>query len=338
MDCLWNGHRDITQGGYCWSIDGNTAVDATKLAYGHVFVLLAGASAKQVGHPDADRLIDDVTAVIDRHFWDDDKGLLREEFNQDWSTFSTYRGMNANMHGVAALLAAFETTGREIYLDRAGRILDFFVGQIAPSHHWRIPEHYTEDWKLDRDYAGNPMFRPAGTTPGHSLELGRLLIQHWDLSGRPQDEPLARARNLIERALDDACLPEGGVCYTLDYSGKIAIRDRYWWPVAEAIGAISTLQRVDPLDNDEIWYRKLWQFADDHLIDHKFGGWYAELDESGQPVQSQFLGKPDIYHSLQAVLLPLAGSISRLVASLKDTADSALSGGSSESEGRRFIF
>ena len=322
MACLWNGHRDTTHGGYCWSIDGKTAVDATKLAYGHVFVLLAGASARQVGHPDADRLIDDVTAVIDRHFWDDDKGLLREEFSQDWSTFSNYRGMNANMHGVEALLAAFEATGREIYLNRAGRILDFFVCQIASSHHWRIPEHYTGGWQLDRDYTGDPMFRPAGTTPGHSLELGRLLIQHWDLSGRPQDQSLVRARNLIERALDDAWLPEGGLCYTLDYSGEIGIRDRYWWPVAEAIGAISTLQRIDPREGDEIWYRKFWRFADEHFIDHDTGGWYPELDEAGKPVEHQFLGKPDIYHSLQAVLLPLAGSPSKLIASSKNNAGS----------------
>ena len=227
MDCLWNGHRDTKHGGYVWSIEGNMAADASKLAYGHVFVLLAGASARQAGHPDADRLIDDVTAVIDRHFWDDDHGLLREEFHQDWSPLSTYRGMNANMHGVEALLAGFEATGRKIYLDRAGRILDFFVGRIAPQHHWRIPEHYSEDWQLDRAYAGNPMFRPAGTTPGHSLELGRLLIQHWDLAGRPQDQAPERARKLIEQALDDAWLAEGGLCYTLDYTGEIAIRDRY---------------------------------------------------------------------------------------------------------------
>ena len=93
-------------------------------------------------------------------------------------------------------------------------------------------------------------------------------MQHWDLSGRPQNQAPERARKLIERALDDAWLAEGGLCYTLDYSGQIAIRDRYWWPVAEAIGAISTLQLIDPCESDEIWYRKLWQFADGHFVDH----------------------------------------------------------------------
>jgi len=42
-----------------------------------------------------------------------------------------------------------------------------------------------ENWTVDPGYSGNPMFRPAGTTPGHSFELGRLMLQHWELSGKP---------------------------------------------------------------------------------------------------------------------------------------------------------
>jgi sulfoquinovose isomerase len=158
--------------------------DDTKLAYGHVFVLLAAASALSVGHDAAPRLLADIDAVIDRHFWDDSAGRLREEYRADWQGFSTYRGMNANMHGTEAFLAAFEATGQAKYLDRAGRILDFFTGQMAAQHHNRIPEHYTESWQVDPAYHGNPMFRPAGTTPGHALEFARLLVQYWDLSGR----------------------------------------------------------------------------------------------------------------------------------------------------------
>ena len=194
-----------------------TSLDGRKLAYGHVFVLLAGASAKMAGHPDADALISDVSATLDQHFWDDEHGLFIDEWNRDWTPFSTYRGMNANMHGVEAMLTAFEATGQEVFLNRAGRILDFFTRKIAPDHNWRLPEHYTADWQVDPTYAGDPMFRPAGTTPGHSFELGRLLLQYWDLIGRPEDSSPTHARRLIEQALTDAWDWErGGLAYTLD--------------------------------------------------------------------------------------------------------------------------
>lgn len=310
MAFLWSRHRDTVHGGYVWALDDAGVSDDQKLAYGHVFVLLAGASAKLAGHPDADRLIADVSDVLDRHFWEEGAGLFCDEFSRDWTPFSTYRGFNANMHGVEALLAAYEATGERGYLDRAGRILEFFTARIAPAYSFRLPEHYTPDWQPDFDYAGNPMFRPRGTTPGHSFEMGRLLIQWWDQMGRPEDHSLANARALIETALSDAWLPGGGFAYTLDYDGQVQVADRYWWPLTEAIGAVATLLKVDPQPSDLIWYRTLWAAASDLFIDHDRGGWFPEVDAEGRPTARQFHGKPDIYHALQADLMPLAPGVS----------------------------
>lgn len=316
MAALNRHHRDPVHGGFFWSFTPDGPADATKLAYGHVFVLLAAASALHAGHPDAPALLDEADAVLSARFWDDTHGLFADEFTRDWQPFSTYRGMNANMHGIEALLAAHEATGAAHFLTRAGRILDFFVTRMAPAYGWRLPEHYDDQWRPDPDYRGNPMFRPAGTTPGHSLEIARLAIQHWDLAGRPEDGTPIRARALIETALHDAWLPGGGLAYTLGEGGRVAVADRYWWPVAEGIGALTALMRIDPQPADAEWYAGLWAFAEAHLIDAARGGWFPELDAHLRPVARQFHGKPDIYHALQADLLPLAPGVSRLLATL----------------------
>lgn len=311
MRALWHLHRDPLHGGYVWAVDGRAVTDGRKLAYGHVFVLLAAASAMEVGHPDAARLMRDVLEVLEEHFWEEGSGLYRDEWNRDWTPFSTYRGMNANMHGAEALLAAHEATGEAVHLERAGRILDTFTARIAPAEGWRIPEHYSEDWQIDRAYSGNPMFRPAGTTPGHSFEFARLLLQWWDLSGRRGDAP-GRARALAQQAMADAWLPDtGGIAYTLDFEGRVAIADRYWWPVTEAIGTVAMLLKADPREGDEDWYRALWHFAEAHFIDHARGGWFPEIGADGKPVSTIFTGKPDIYHSIQAALFPLTSGVSR---------------------------
>ncbi|MCK0139902.1 AGE family epimerase/isomerase [Aliiroseovarius sp. F47248L] len=320
MDYLWEYHRDTDHGGYMWALDGNVEHDDRKLAYGHMFVLLAGASAKLAGHPDADRLIDDVTAVLDQKFWEDDAGLFADEWNRDWSPFSTYRGMNANMHGVEALLTAYEATGRDRYLEQAAGVLQFFTGNIGPAENWRLPEHYSQTWQIDRSYSGNSMFRPAGTTPGHSFELARLLLQHWDLRGRPDDGSPDVAWALTERALTDAWDAEkGGLFYTLDFNGAPAIRDRYWWPVTEAIGVLASFLKLGGSKMQSDWYARLWQFADIHFIDHERGGWYPEIDEADHPTVTQFNGKPDIYHAVQACLFPLTPHLSRMAVNLGGT-------------------
>jgi len=304
MAFLWNKHRDTKYGGYCWSVQDDHFDDTTKLAYGHVFVLLAGASARLVNHPHADRLINDISPVLDTHYWEPGAGLLCDEYRQDWSTFSSYRGLNANMHGVEAMLSAFEATGNTDWLTRAGSILEFFVGKIATQHQWRMPEHYKDTWQIDANYSGNPMFRPAGSTPGHSFELARLQLQHWDLSGRTDPNTAAQARALIETAHADAWRSDGGYVYTLKANGEVDIPDRYWWPLTEAIGAYASLLKLDTQPQDETRYRQLWRFAANHFIDTEHAGWLPEIDEKAEPTFTQFAGKPDIYHALQATLFP----------------------------------
>jgi mannose/cellobiose epimerase-like protein (N-acyl-D-glucosamine 2-epimerase family) len=312
MTYLAKHHRDPGNGGYFWAVDGATITDSTKLAYGHVFVLLAASSARLAGHPNAPALLDDAAEVIETRFWNEAEGRLADEFTADWQPFSGYRGMNANMHGVEAMLAAFEATGDSLWLYRAGRILEFFTDEMPAAWDWRIPEHYQTDWTVDHGYkTDNPIFRPEGTTPGHSLEWARLLLQHWDLSDRPDNGAEARARKLIYRALEDAWLPQGGLAYTLGMKGEIDIATRFWWPVTEAIGAVSALLKIGGSDQDEEWYRRLWTFSDTHLIDHARGGWFPELDDAGQPAETQFTGKPDIYHALQAGLYALTPGLSR---------------------------
>jgi mannose/cellobiose epimerase-like protein (N-acyl-D-glucosamine 2-epimerase family) len=322
MRALWTWHRDPDHGGYVWAVRGPKAQDTRKLAYGHVFVLLAAASASEVGHDDAPRLLADIASVLERHFWDDTVGRLREEFAREWQPLSRYRGMNANMHGVEAFLAAYEATGQEVWLDRAGRILDFFTRQMAGAHDHRIPEHYTQDWQVDPAYRGDPVFRPPGTTPGHSLEFARLLLQHWDLTGRGDATALPRARALVTTALADAWLPDGGLAYTLAPGGAVDQSVRLWWPVTEGLAALAMLQKLDPQPQDAAWYARLNAFARAHFIDTRHGGWHPELGADGLPAASIFSGKPDIYHALQADLLALGPGVSRVFDGLRTVSES----------------
>jgi mannose/cellobiose epimerase-like protein (N-acyl-D-glucosamine 2-epimerase family) len=240
---------------------------------------------------------------------------VAEEFTRDWKPFDTYRGQNSNMHLTEALMAAFEATGREEFLSMAERVADLIVRRHAAENGWRLPEHFDSDWRLDRDYSGSPVFRPYGTTPGHWLEWARLLLQLWELGSRHLDWLPDAARALFIQAVTDGWdHDKGGFYYTLDWDGQPRIRDRYWWPCTEAIGAAHFLRTVTQDALFEEWYRRLWSFCARHFIDRRNGGWFPQLGEDLRPNTGPFYGKPDIYHALQACLIPLlptTGSITR---------------------------
>ena len=150
------------------------------------------------------------------------------------------------------------------------------------------------------------MFRPFGYTPGHGLEWARLALQLWALGERRLDWLADASQNLFAQALAQGWdFERGGLYYTVEYDGSPRVRDRLWWPICEGIGAARFLSALDGSGPYEAWYRRLWDFAARRLIDRRNGGWFAQLDESLQPVARYFVGKPDIYHALQACLIPL---------------------------------
>ena len=306
MDFLWNAHRDITHGGYVWGVGG----DERKQAYGHAVVLLAASSAKLVGHPDADRLLADVTEVLATRFWEKDVGASAEEFGRDWSRISGYRGQNSNMHLTEATMAAFEATGNRLYLDWAESIATHIVKRSAPAAGWMIPEHFDERWEIVRDFSDGDVFRPYGMCPGHSLEWTRLLLQLWELGGRRLDWLPEAAKALFARATSDGWDAEhGGFFYTMGWDGKPHHRHLLFWPVAEGVGAAAFLNEIDGAPEYEVWYRRIWDFIAAEMIDWENGAWRTEPVFADKPL---FTGKPDIYHALQACLIPLlptSGSI-----------------------------
>ena len=54
------------------------------------------------------------------------------------------------MHTVEAFLAVADAIKEEKYRVRAGRIIDHVIGW-ASANDWRIPEHFTKEWKADLD-------------------------------------------------------------------------------------------------------------------------------------------------------------------------------------------
>jgi mannose/cellobiose epimerase-like protein (N-acyl-D-glucosamine 2-epimerase family) len=309
MDTLWRRHRDIQHGGYFWSFDAQGPRERDKLAYGHGFVLLAGASAKVAGHPQADRLIADITQVLNARFWEASHGASAEEFREDWTAFSDYHGQNANMHLTEALMAAFEATGDANYLAKAESVADLILRRRAAEAEWRVPEHYRADWSVDWDYRGSDMFRPYGYTPGHALEWTRLALQLWALGGQRLAWLPQAAERLFAEAVEQGWdVANGGLYYTLNYDGSPRVRDRLWWPICEGIGAAHFLSALDEKGTSEHWYRRFWNFAARRLIDPRHGGWFAHLDDGLRPIPGYFGGKPDIYHALQALLIPLYGT------------------------------
>jgi sulfoquinovose isomerase len=287
-----------------------------KEAYSHSFVLLAAASATMAERPGGPPLLDAIIEIVERHFWSEEEGACVESWDRAWREPEAYRGANANMHMVEACLAAGDATGDATWSQRALRIAERLVQDVAARNDWRVVEHFDAAWNPLPDYNRAEVrhpFRPFGVTPGHGLEWSRLLLQIRGPSWLTE-----AAEGLFVRAVADGWDDARGFVYTTDFDGQPVVTDRLHWVLAEGIGAAAALHAVTGAEEYDRWYQRFWDFADAWFRDRERGSWRHELDERLQPSERTWAGKPDVYHALQATLLPRLPVTPSLAGALRD--------------------
>ena len=307
---LVSRYADGVNGGWFSSLDpSGNVIDFTKANYAHAHALLATASAVAAGLPGADSAFMAAAAAIDQHFWSDAEGCALENWSADFSELEAYRGANSNMHSVEAYLAAGDVTGNPVWHVRAASIADRLINGYARANAWRIPEHYDENWQPLPDYNAdrrNDQFRPYGTTPGHSFEWARLLLTLEAGQPAPPAWLLEAATALFDTAVADAWQRDGhpGLIYTVDTDGQPLVTARMHWVACEAVLAADALHRRTGEERFAAVAAQWWGEIDRYFLDRKNGGWWQELAPDMIPAASTWSGKPDIYHSYQALLLP----------------------------------
>ncbi len=301
--------QDQANGGWFPSVDGEGGPGAGKACYDHAFVMLAASSAALAERPGARGLLEAAAAVFEQRFWDEAAGMCVDTWDTTWERLDPYRGVNGNMHAVEAMLAVADVLGDESWRARAVRIVERVVGW-GWDNKWRIPEHFDANWVSDleynRDRPDDP-FKPYGATVGHGLEWARLFLHLEAALGREApDWLLEGAERLFDRAVTDGWAVDGqpGFVYTTDWDGAPIVHDRMHWVAAEAVSTASALHARTGQRRYADLYALWWEYIASALIDPVHGSWHHQLDPQNRVISTVWPGKPDLYHAVQATLIP----------------------------------
>lgn len=249
--------------------------------------------------------------MVERHFWRDDDGLVVDVWDRRWRELEPYRGLNANMHMVEALLAAADVTGAAIWRRRAARVTERVVHGWARQNRWRPPEHYDETWRPVLDYntgeRAHP-FRPYGVTIGTCWN-GRASPCTWALRSETRHPPgLCPTRHLCSTGLwttdGPQTAPRGSSTpwtSTARRSSAAACTgsSRKGSPPARRC----TASRVRLASATRT--TRGGKYTRRSVVDAEHGSWHHELDPSNHPASTVWQGKPDVYHAVQATLVPM---------------------------------
>ena len=162
-----------------------------------------------------------------------------------------YRGVNANMHTVEALLAAGDVTGDAVWHERAGpRSPPRVVHGWARGNDWRIPEHFDAAWTplldFNRDQPAHP-FRPYGATVGSRPRVvAAASLASTARSGRPprpgSSTPPSRCSTAPSPTAGRRAAHPGSSTPPTSRAGRSS-GNRMHWVVAEAVSTATVLHR-----------------------------------------------------------------------------------------------
>lgn len=286
---------DPEHGGWYWEVDRRGRPrDPDKYTYGHAFAILALSEFRRAfGEAEAVEAARRTFDVLEAHAYDPHHGGYRSRFSRDWSHPEEMRSQNPQMHLVEALLALYEVTEEERYLERAAELCRLMNDKLFDHAHGCLPEFFHDDWSDFPEYRGDPV------EPGHQMEWAWLLLRVY--AYRPEDAFFERARQMVAFAWEHGWDREfGGFYTTLSRTGEVRNPQKSFWQQCEGVMAPLWLWGHTKEEEHRSIFEQAARYSFEHFVDREFGGWFGGLSRENQPARGHKGGpwKAD-YHPVQ---------------------------------------
>ena len=273
-----------------------TPIDDGRDLYAHAFIIFAmawglratgdQAAARQAA---AREMADHTLAFLDDRLAHP-AGGFHEGLDAEGKVADGPRRQNPHMHLLEAVLAMYEATSDDAYLDRAAELVALARARFVVDGSLR--EYFADDLTPAPGDAGRIV------EPGHHFEWVWLLHQFARLSG--DAGVLALAGDLYGFAVTHGIYAaSGGVLDQVSAQGEVLKAGRRLWPQLEALKAHAARATVDGAAA-----ARIAPLAATVLRDHlqgADGAWREHLDALGAPLVDD-LPASSLYHVMMAVV------------------------------------
>jgi mannose-6-phosphate isomerase len=250
--------------------------------YSHAFALLAIASyVEATGKREALALADATLVFLDRHMASPDGGFVEQLPAADDT-----RRHNPHMHLFEALLALWECSRDQRYLDRAQHLFELFASRFFRPDCGALVEYYTADLAPAEGIRGQLV------EPGHHYEWIWLLRRFEAATGGHVDRYIDALYAHADRHGFDE---DGLIVDEVLAEGGHHRRSRRIWPITEAIKAnLLEAERGRPQSAAKA-AALTTLLRERFLLSDPAGGWIDRLDAKGRRA-SEFMPASTFYH------------------------------------------
>jgi mannobiose 2-epimerase len=273
---------DKEHGGVYWSVDykGEPA-DTKKQVYAMAFALYGMSEYYRCRQSVlAQELSIHLFNTIEKYSYDPVKGGYLEAFARDWQPIQDLRlsskdanekkTMNTHLHVLEAYTSLYKNWPDTLLKTRIESLIDNFLEHIIDTNTHHLVLFFDEQWNR----------KSETISYGHDIEAAWLLYEAAEAIGNKELlQKTAAMAIAIANAAAEGLDKDGGLWYEYDLQENHLIKEKHWWPQAEAmVGFFNAWQ----LSNDKkfIDYSiNAWRFVQQHVLDKQYSEWYWGIQE-----------------------------------------------------------
>jgi mannobiose 2-epimerase len=293
-------------GGIYWTVDykGNP-LDTKKQIYALAFAVY-GLSEFYISskNEEAKKLAIDLYHKIIEHSYDNENGGYIEALTRDWKEINDLRlskkdanekkSMNTHLHILEAFTNLYRIWTNENLEERITELVFIFLKHIIDPKTHHLILFFDEKWNK----------RSSIISYGHDIEAAWLIeAAAAEIKNASLLQQIKKASVKLATATTDGLDPDGGLWYEYDINKDGLVKEKHWWPQAEAmVGFFNAWQ----ITGDETFLEqslKSWQFVQDHLRDQKNGEWFWGITENNSVMDGDKAGTWKCpYHNSRACI------------------------------------
>ena len=281
---------DKEHGGVYWTVDYKGApLDTKKQIYALSFAIYGLSEYYRASqNEEAKRLAIDLYEAVVAHSYDKENGGYIEALTRDWTEMDDIRlsakdanerkSMNTHLHVLEGFANLYHIWPDAMLKQRIVELLQIFPERIIDAKTNHLVLFFDDEWN------------PKGNIQsyGHDIEAAWLLQEAAEAIGEKElIEKIKQCSIQLADAATKGLDMDGGLWYEYDGNEKHLVREKHWWPQAEAmVGYFNVWQ----LTGEETYLEKSlngWQFIKNHLLDKENGEWYWGVTQQYSVMKGQ---------------------------------------------------
>lgn len=285
---------DYRYGGVYWSVDVKGKMkEGKKQIYGLAFCIY-GLSAyyKITGDNTALVIAKDLYKTIEQYSFDTTNGGYIEAFTREWYTAGDLRlsdkddnerkTMNTHLHVIEAYASLYQVWPHDELKQKIAALLGYFDAYMIDKKTGHLNLFMDDEWKVQSSLVSF----------GHDIEAAWLLQECAEVIEDDfyRNHYKKLAISLADAAAEGIDINDGGLWYEYDPAHDHWIKEKHWWPQAEAMVGFFNAYQVSGNEKYLQYSLQIFEFVKTHIKDKQKGEWFWGIEENGALIKKDKAG------------------------------------------------